>query len=273
MAINRHKARIMAEDTVRAVEAGRYTNLLGEAVDIAPAVRRAVAGTVSYPPNAKLLQVAAREAATTYEVANESTLVAAERLAREGLRPVALNFASAKHPGGGFLKGAIAQEECLCRASALYACIRDNSMYAYHARQSDPMYSHYAIYSPDVPVLKTDDGVPLAQPYLCSFVTSPAPNAGVVLERTPDRAAELEAVMALRIELVLTVMAEHGHDAAILGAWGCGVFKNDPVTVAGLFRDALTGPFRGVFTRVVFAVLDWSDDRPFIGPFEKRFGG
>ncbi len=263
----------MAEDTVRAVEAGRYTNLNGETVDIAPAVHHAVKGTVSYPPDAKLPHVAPREAATTYEVANESTLVAAERLSREGLRPVALNFASAKNPGGGFLRGAIAQEECLCRASALYACIRDNPMYAFHGRHGDPMYSHYAIYSPDVPVIKTDGGVPLAEPYLCSFVTSPAPNAGVVLERTPDRATELVAAMAKRIELVLTIMAGHGHDAAVLGAWGCGVFKNDPATVAGLFRDALDGPFRGVFARVVFAVLDRSDDRHFIGPFEKRFGG
>jgi uncharacterized protein (TIGR02452 family) len=273
MAVNRDQARLMAEDTVRAVEAGHYTNLLGETVDLTEAVRRAVVGTVSYPPDAKWPPVAASGRETGYEVANESTLVAAERLARAGLRPVALNFASAKHPGGGFLRGAIAQEECLCRASALYACLRDNPMYAYHSRHPDPMYTHYAIYSPDVPVLKTDDGVPLAEPYLCSFVTSPAPNAGVVLERTPDRADEIEAAMAKRIELVLAVMAGHGHDTAILGAWGCGVFKNDPATVAGLFRDALSGPFRGVFARVVFAVLDWSDDRHFVGPFEERFGG
>lgn len=272
MSISRDQARLMAEDTVRAVDAGHYTNLHGETVDFAPSVRHAVAGTVSYPPEAKLPAVVSRGLATAYVVVNESTLVAAERLAREGLRPVALNFASAKHPGGGFLNGAIAQEECLCRASALYASIRDNPMYAFHARQSDPMYSHYAIYSPEVPVIKTDDGVPLTQPYLCSFVTSPAANAGVLMERTPDRAAELEAVMAQRIEVVLTIMAGHDHEAAILGAWGCGVFRNDPTMIAGLFHDALNGPFRGVFARVVFAVLDWSDDRHFIGPFEKRFG-
>jgi uncharacterized protein (TIGR02452 family) len=261
----------MAHDTVQALEAGRYTNLLGEVVDIAGPLRRAVAGTASYPPDAALPPVAPGGSATAFEVANESTLAAAWRLVREGMRPCALNFASAKHPGGGFLNGAVAQEETLCRASGLYACIKNDPMYAYHARYPDAMYSNYAIYSPDVPVIKANAGEPLAAPFLCSFVTSPAVNAGVVQERTPNRRAEIPAEMARRIEKVLTIMAGQGHDAAVLGAWGCGVFRNDPEVVAELFRDALATRFHGVFKRVVFAVLDRSDDDHFIRPFAERF--
>src|SRR4051794_3015229 len=110
MSVSRGKARQIAQDTVRACEAGRYTNLLGEAVDIAEPLRRAVEGTVSYPPGAALPPVVPGGRPTAFEVANETTLAAAWRLVRDGHRPVALNFASAKHPGGGFLNGAVAQE-------------------------------------------------------------------------------------------------------------------------------------------------------------------
>jgi uncharacterized protein (TIGR02452 family) len=273
MSMNRGKARLIAEDTVRALERGRYTNLLGEEVDLSATLRRAVEGTVSYPPEATAPSAAAGGRPTAFEVANETTLAAAWRLVRDGHRPVALNFASAKHPGGGFLNGAIAQEESLCRASGLYACLDGNPMYAHHARHPDPLYTDYAIYSPDVPVFKTDAGDPLPEPYLCSFVTSPAVNAGVVRERARDRGAEVRAAMARRVRKVLAVMAGHGHDAAVLGAWGCGVFKNDPDVVAELFREALAARFTGAFARVVFSVLDWSADRHFIRPFEERFGG
>ncbi|MCZ7684092.1 MAG: TIGR02452 family protein [Sandaracinaceae bacterium] len=71
---------------------------------------------------------------------------------------------------------------------------------------------------------------------------------------------------------MLAVAAHHGHDALVLGAWGCGVFRNDPTEVAGLFGEALEGRFAGAFARVVFAVLDSSEERRFIGPFERRFG-
>lgn len=78
--------------------------------------------------------------------------------------------------------------------------------------------------------------------------------------------------MERRVEKVLAIMAGHGHDSAVLGAWGCGVFKNDPALLADLFRKALSTEFAGGFSRVVFAVLDWSDDAKFIGPFRKSFG-
>jgi len=89
-----------------------------------------------------------------------------------------LNFASATHPGGGFLSGARAQEEYLARSSGLYACIRDNPMYAFHRSRSDPHYTNYAVYSPEVPVFRSDDGSLLDEPYTVGIITSPAVNAG-----------------------------------------------------------------------------------------------
>ena len=73
------------------------------------------------------------------------------------------------------------------------------------------------------------------------------------------------------VQRVLAIAAMHQHDALVLGAWGCGVFGNDTEEVAGLFKDALDGPFRGVFAEVVFAVLDATPEQRFIGPFHRAF--
>jgi len=78
--------------------------------------------------------------------------------------------------------------------------------------------------------------------------------------------------MDRRIQKVLAIAATHGHEALVLGAWGCGVFGNDTPEVAELFHHALNHHFRGVFTKIIFAVLDRSEERRFIEPFEGLFG-
>ncbi|QJW97543.1 TIGR02452 family protein [Frigoriglobus tundricola] len=267
---SRSKAAEVARHTVEIVAAGRYTNRHGQKVAVRHLVEAAMNGTVSYPPDAALPHAALAERNTVFEVVNDTTLESARKLVADGFAPVALNFASARHPGGGFLNGARAQEESLCRASALYECINGNAMYRHHAPMPGGFYSNYAIYSPAVPVFKDDSGEPLDQPYLCAFVTAPAVNAGVYAkEHKAGRRDVIRDEMAARIEKVLAIMAGHGHDAAVLGAWGCGVFKNDPEMVADLFAHALRGRFAGRFAKVVFAVL--SSDGETIRPFEERF--
>ena len=272
MFLNRQRATKLGQETVRIIEAGCYTTEKGTVVEIGDLLRRAVSGTCSYPPNHPLPDPQIGNKETGIEVENATTLAAARQLIQAGYRPVALNFASAKTPGGGFLTGARAQEESLARSSGLYACLNGNPMYDAHRAQPDPMYTSYAIYSPDVPVFRADDGVLLDQPYLCSFITCPAVNAKVVLERHPPRRSEIRDAMGERVLKVLTIAAEKGHEAIILGAWGCGVFGNDPKEVAQLFREALTEAFRGVFVRVVFAVLDSSEETQIIGSFRNAFG-
>mmetsp|Transcript_136711 Transcript_136711/g.424724 ORF Transcript_136711/g.424724 Transcript_136711/m.424724 type:complete len:117 (-) Transcript_136711:15-365(-) len=71
-----------------------------------------------------------------------------------------------------------------------------------------------------------------------------------------DAEQEAAALMHERVLRVLDVFARHGARDIVLGAWGCGVFGNDPSTVAGIFRDKLLNEFRGRFRKVVFAVLD-----------------
>jgi uncharacterized protein (TIGR02452 family) len=211
---------------------------------------------------------------TRVEVTGESSLEAARRLADA---PVAvLNFASARNPGGGYLNGAQAQEEALCRASALYTCLLEaREFYEHHRAHRDPFYTDRVIHSPAVPVFRDDRGRLLDEPYTAGFLTSAAPNAGVVLRTAPERAPELPRALAVRAERVLETAAAHGYRRLVLGAWGCGVFRNDPAQVAGAFR-ALLGPggrFERTFERVVFGVLDRTPGNVVRGAFEKVFEG
>src|SRR5688572_13006372 len=225
--INRAHAASIGQDTVRIILDGQYRTAAGRRVELRDLIERSVRGTKSYPPGNEPRSDRVGEWPTVVEVTNQSTLDAGKRLVESGRRVVALNFASAKNPGGGFLGGSRAQEESLCRASGLYAAIKDDPMYEYHRRRSDSMYTNYAIYSPDVPVFKDDDGNLLDEPWLCSFITAPAANAKVVLERDRWRGEEIREEMWRRVLKVLGIAAEHGHETLVLGAWGCGVFGND----------------------------------------------
>lgn len=144
-------------------------------------------------------------------------------------------------------------------------------MYSLHDRMRDPMYTDYVIYSPDVPVFRDDAGELLDKPYFCAFITSAAVNAKMVLEHDPSRHPAICDAMKSRVHKVLAIAAAYEHDSVVLGAWGCGVFGNDPHEIAGLFHAALVGPFQGVFARVVFAILDRSPEKRFIRPFEQVF--
>ena len=112
----------------------------------------------------------------------------------------------------------------------------------------------------------------LEAPYLVSFVTAPAVNAGVVRRRGTENVARIEDVMRGRIEKVLSLAVIHHHETLVLGAWGCGVFQNNPRDVARWFGDHLTGNGLSsrAFKKVVFAVLDRRDGAV-IRPFQNVF--
>jgi uncharacterized protein (TIGR02452 family) len=268
---SRSEAARQGEEAVQIIRDRGYT-CGARRIDLSAMLARCVEQTVEHPVGAQLPTPTARGLETRFEVMNDTTLRAARSLLDDGERPVALNFASAHKPGGGFRSGARAQEESLARASGLFACLDGREMYRFHESPRDPLYSSWLIYSPEVPIFRADDGALLDEPWACAFITSAAPNAGVALERAPNRKGEVSAALEERIDRVLAAAALHQHRAVVLGAWGCGVFKNSADEVAGLFSRALRGPFSGCFARVVFAVLDTSEERRFIAPFEAAFG-
>ncbi|GAA1006235.1 TIGR02452 family protein [Streptomyces thermogriseus] len=275
------RLREVAACNARIVEEGFYRLADGRRVEVREPLAAARSGTVSYSPDA-LRKLAAEQFPpahrTVFEVTAESSLQAARRLHLAGAGHIAvLNFASARNPGGGYLGGARAQEEDLCRTSLLHPCLLEApDYYAAHRASPDLLYSHRVIWSPAVPVHRDDRGELLPEPYPVSFLTCPAPNAGEVLRRDAGAGGKIARTLRERAGLILAVAARHRVRELVLGAWGCGVFRNDPEHVADAFHAHLaadSGAYRNVFAKVVFAVRDRTSRSPNRAAFAARFGG
>lgn len=177
----------------------------------------------------------------------ETTLMAAQREA--GPKTLVLNFASANNPGGGFKRGAPTQEESLARSSALYPTLAKHLTYYDENRLAGaPIYTDHMILSENVLVFKDDAGNWLEEPYETSFLTVPAPNC----QNGEQQNTDVVLALVRRAENICAVAEKQGYTNLILGAWGCGVFHNDPVTVAAAFKRALT-KYR--FEKVTFAIM------------------
>jgi uncharacterized protein (TIGR02452 family) len=148
-------------------------------------------------------------------------------------------------------------------------------MYEHNRRLSTCLYSDYMIYSPGVPVFRDDSGKLLESPYKVSFITAPAVNAGAVKRNERENIPLISPTLSARLEKVLWVAAQHQHETLVLGAWGCGVFGNDPGTIAGLFAEALGsgGKFHNCFKLVVYAVYDRTPGQEVLSSFQQHLAG
>lgn len=180
------------------------------------------------------------------------------------------NFASATNPGGGVEHGAGAQEECLCRCSTLFPVLKTDALfaqyYAVHRAQHDTRYTDACIWSPDIIICKTDTDHPQPMPQAdwckVDVLTCAAPNLrekpynqmnpgkGQAVHVSPE---ELLALHQSRARFMLRVLAAQGDDVVVLGAFGCGAFRNDPSVVAACYKEMLT-EFDGYFRHIEFAV-------------------
>ena len=153
-------------------------------------------------------------------------------------KTIALNFANAMFPGGGYILGGNAQEEALCRASLLYYTIRTAKQY-YHANRLHilPNYTDNMIYSRNVPVIRDNAGNLLDTPKLCDFITCPAVNR--TFAKFLFSGKKLDSLMQNRIENIIRLCANEKPDTVILGAFGCGVFGNQRETVYPFFETAI----------------------------------
>lgn len=268
---------MIAEWSLAAAKQGFYMNEAGQRISVTAEQRTAEKETILYTPamgDALLEQIGevAPKYDTELDVWPATSLGAVQRLIDEGAeRPLCLNFASAKNPGGGFLGGAQAQEESLARSTGLYPCLLKGRGYYEANRSSGTLfYTDHIIYSPLVPIFADDAGRPLDEPRLCSFVTSPAVNKGAMPKISQPTQEQIEEVMKLRLRKILAIAHHHQHDSLVLGAWGCGVFRNDPAEVARYFEETIREYFPSSFKRIVFAI--YAKGERFIKPFEECFG-
>ncbi len=267
----------IATETVDVMTRGEYRAPSGRAVALRGLIDASVSGSRLYRPSdfdGTDLGWAVRDGRPSVEVTAETTGSAARRLAKADPSVCALNFASARNPGGGFLRGAKAQEEDLARCSALYATQMPHSgYYAANRAERSLLYTDHLIYSPQVPFFRDEALALLEEPFVASVITTPAPNAQECLRTDPTEAMRerIRETLLRRALQVLRVAAHHGHRTVVLGAWGCGVFGNQPHEVAAAFDLAL-----GVITafdRVVFAIYEGASGRGLnLRAFEERFG-
>eukprot|EP00026_Physarum_polycephalum_P008685 Phypoly_transcript_08780.p1 GENE.Phypoly_transcript_08780~~Phypoly_transcript_08780.p1 ORF type:complete len:438 (+),score=128.42 Phypoly_transcript_08780:151-1464(+) len=175
--------------------------------------------------------------------------------------PVVLNMASMNHPGGGYRSGSGAQEESLHRRTNLFQCLEDPYLVCKNRSWSYPIPEFGGIYSPNVAVIRSSEEQGYAfktVPESISFV-SVAAYSNPPTETLPSEEVVLSKKIAQltrkKIETIFKIAIHNGHDALVLGAFGCGAYCNPAQHIAKLFNEALA-IYKSHFRKVVFAILD-----------------
>lgn len=191
-----------------------------------------------------------RFASTLVCVANTDTASALRVIAElnPDEMPAALNFANAYSVGGGYLRGARAQEEELCRlAPPLFSSLK---RLRYPIRPEEAHYSHTAL-------CRAAGSYELTAPVRVAVISAAMPNLGSPHESLRPGTNDWRRATEMRIGAVLNAARREGHTQLVLGAFGCGAFHNPPVDVARAFALQLrSAEFAGAFEAVAFAILD-----------------
>ena len=204
-------------------------------------------------------------------VSKKRTFEAVSAYTGKGDKLCVLNFASATNPGGGVVNGSSAQEESLCRVSTLYFTLDTDEnrerFYNPHRISRDPIHNDDILYTPDIIVFKTDTSTPEQMPesdwFNCDVITCAAPNLrenpvnrynnGDGRERLLLSDEELVSVHRKRDRRIFDVAVQNQVDVLVLGAFGCGAFRNSPAVVADVMIS-LAKEYEHAFKTIEFAV-------------------
>lgn len=221
---------------------------------------------------------------TKVEVINMDTALAGHRLLTKGLNPAVLNLASCWQPGGGVLDGRTTQEESLFRRSTLAS-----SLFPFDRERADEFGFPFVeqAYPNRSEILKSKKNVDtsregrtflsrgvvffkdteknncrlLKNPYrldvvsVCAIKKPALTKEGLLTYRDRD-------IVRRKIRSMFKIALWNGNDSMVLGAWGCGAYRNPPSEIAALFREALlSDEFRNRFKSVTFAILSKSDSK------------
>ena len=183
-------------------------------------------------------------------VENSDTVSALEKLFEtdKGYSCI-LNMASYKRPGGGVERGAKAQEECLFRCSNLSHSISTDF---YPLEDDSCLYTQGAVFFKDKDYNYID-------PIDCDVMTIAAINLNSEhhFYKDQNKVSSYEETTLNKIRLMLTIPAKHDVKNIVLGAWGCGVFKNDPTKMANFFKQVLIDEgYDSLYDNIVFAIIN-----------------
>jgi uncharacterized protein (TIGR02452 family) len=231
--------RAIAAETLAICDEGGYQTPSGRAIDIREQIKRAIRSSVLFAPDhAFELRPPPLPRAAEISVTPETICEACTRLIQRDEKVAILNFASPIRPGGGFLNGRLAQEESIARSSALYPTIARHEEFYQAGQARHPLGTDYIIYSPDVPFFRDDNFMLLEEPLLVSILTCAAVEANKC-EGRPDLEGKVRETMKNRMRKIISCAAQYGHRILVLGAFGCGVFGNDPRVVAQIEKELL----------------------------------
>lgn len=254
----------ISKETLAILKQKNYVSLNGQTIDISDSLNNAVSGTILYQDELPFTEYEVTN--PVIEVTQETTGEAAYRYVSSGKDIVVLNFASARNPGGGFLSGAMAQEEDLCRCSGLYNCIKSKPIfYNENILCEDTFYTDNIIYSPKVPFFRDENLLLIDKPFLVSVITAPAPNVRSI-ENLNNK--ELYTILVRRAYKILQISEANNHKNIILGAWGCGAFGNSAEMISEVFMEALK--LVPTFENICFAIYERGPETPFLEIFKKN---
>lgn len=202
---------------------------------------------------------------TEVEVVNADCLAEAVRLIDGGYKPAVLNMASASNPGGGVMNGSGAQEETLFRRTNLFRSLYKFASYAelYGIAKSHCQYplnrNFGGIYTPNATLFRDNENCGyrlMERPCKMSFISVAGVNRpaldgnGMIVEY-------LIGTVKNKMRTIFRIGLDNGHDSLVLGALGCGAFKNPPQHIARLFHGVMEEKeFYGKYRLIVFAILD-----------------
>lgn len=202
---------------------------------------------------------------TIVEVQNIDCLYAGVQLKEQGYNPAVLNMASRRNPGGGVTTGAGAQEETLFRRTNLFRSLYQFAPYAeqYGIKPSHHQYpldrNYGGVYTPNAIYFRESEqkGYALLEKPVClSFITVAGMNRPDLTDYGMIADHHVEPIKN-KIRTIFRIGLIHGHDSLVLGALGCGAFRNPPRHVARLFHEVMDEPeFKDKYRRVIFAILD-----------------
>lgn len=266
----------------RDIQDGGYENSYGEFVKF-PNFSRLKKESRMYDELPKLKDVPYFSKTEIYCQNIDSYLKAIEM----GSKCAVLNMASARNPGGGVASGSRAQEEELCRRSNLIY-----SLYSYTSlgrklfgfdntsKNTYPIPHYGGIYSPYVTIYKKANTYEnMDNPKQCSVISCSGIVHPTIDEKTGLMLKRYERPIKRKIREILRIAIVNNHSKLVLGAFGCGAFKNPPKQVANLFKEVLEeDEFSHSFEEICFAIIEDNNSKRLhnpegnLKPFSEVFG-
>lgn len=174
-------------------------------------------------------------------VVETDTITTAINLHGQG-RTCILNMASPKRAGGGVINGAKAQEECLFRCTNLFESVFQTFY---------PLGVDESLYTTEALIIKDKDYNVIPEPIEVDCITVAALN----LNKQSFSDEEYNEITKKKIDMMLNLASAYRCDNLVLGAWGCGVFDNEPVDIAKLFLEVIKNSGYN-FKNIVFGVIN-----------------